>query len=45
MRDLISSAVRSALSNQSLEDEAERFNGQMGSTFAATLGSPVKKEK
>jgi len=45
MRDLISSAVRSALSNQSLEDEAERFNNQMGSTFASTLGSPVKKEK
>lgn len=45
MRDLISNAVRSALSNQSLEDEAERFNNQMGSTFASTLGSVVKKEK
>lgn len=45
MRDLLSGAVRSALSNHSLEDEAERFGEQMGSTFASTLGSPVKKEK
>ena len=29
MRDLISSAVRSALTNNSLEDEAERFNTQV----------------
>ena len=44
MRDLVSTAVRSALSNPELDEEAERFNAEIGATFMTALGS-VKKEK
>ena len=44
LRDIMSSAVRGALGNQELDDEAERFNNEIGSTFMSALGT-VKKEK
>ena len=44
LRDLVSSAVRSALGDRSLDEEAERFNTEIGATFMTALGA-VKKEK
>ena len=37
MRDLISNAVRSALTNHTLEDEAERFNNQVRTASSPSL--------
>ena len=44
LRDIVSSAVRSALGNPELDEEAERFNSEIGATFMTALGT-VKKEK
>ncbi len=44
LRDLVSGAVRSALSNPELDEEADRFNSEIGATFMTALGV-VKKEK
>ena len=44
LRDIVSSAVRSALGNPELDEEAERFNTEIGATFMTALGT-VKKEK
>ena len=44
LRDIMSSAVRGALGNCDLDEEAERFNSDIGSTFMTALGT-VKKEK
>lgn len=44
LRDLVSGAVRSALSNPELDEEADRFNKEIGATFMTALGV-VKKEK
>ena len=44
LRDIMSTAVRSALGNPDLDEEAERFNNEIGSTFMSALGT-VKKEK
>ena len=43
----MSSAVRSALGNTQLDQEAERFNSEIGATFMDALGTTtlVKKEK
>ena len=47
LRDIVSSAVRSALGNTQLDQEAERFNSEIGATFMDALGTTtlVKKEK
>ena len=45
LRDIMTSAVRSALSNPQLDQEAERFNNEIGATFMEALGTVVKKEK
>ena len=44
LRDLVSGAVRTALASPELEEEAERFNTEIGATFMTALGV-VKKEK
>ena len=45
LRDIMTSAVRSALNNPQLDQEAERFNNEIGATFMEALGTVVKKEK
>ena len=45
LRDILTSAVRSALGNQELDQEADRFNTEIGATFMNALGPVVKKEK
>ena len=45
LRDIVTSAVRSALGNQQLDQEAERFNNEIGDTFMDALSNVVKKEK
>lgn len=45
MRDLMSMAVRGALADPTITEEAERFNREVGETFNSTLGADVKKEK
>ena len=44
LRDLVSGAVKSALNNPELDEEAKRFNSEIGATFMTALGV-VKKEK